>query len=393
MYHRNSLGLDLVRRVSTPGKEREYSANTASISTALATRCGDRRWSGRRSGTAATAGSRFTAPTSLVVRDCVGYRSVGHGFFLEDGTEVDNILDGNLAVQACQGSPLPGQVLPFDRNEGAGFWWANSRNAFMRNVAVECDQYGFRYQADTTDGFDPVLSVRGSDGSLRPIDIRTLPFLRFEENEAHTQRRYGMNLGGGPGNGTKGGVGGVGPDSRHPFVIRGLNIWDAHWALLLAAPATVLDDVDIADCDFGLWRPHYDRHAYRDLRVHHSRWAYFAETGTRPKPASFPAPLAPIDDRPPVTVITRTRLQGDGKLLVQGVTADDGDVRSVRVNGRSARPVAPNFSQWEILLEGTDANAPSLVACAQDAAGNSEPIPHTVNLRSAEVSPMPRRSE
>ena len=39
----------------------------------------------------------------LCVRDCVGYRSVGHGFFLEDGTEVDNILDGNLAVQACQG--------------------------------------------------------------------------------------------------------------------------------------------------------------------------------------------------------------------------------------------------------------------------------------------------
>ena len=52
---------------------------------------------------------------------------------------------------------LPGQVLPFDRNEGAGFWWANSRNAFMRNVAVECDQYGFRYEAPTSPGFDPVL--------------------------------------------------------------------------------------------------------------------------------------------------------------------------------------------------------------------------------------------
>ena len=86
-----------------------------------------------------------------------GYRSVGHGFFLEDGTEVDNILDGNLAVQACQGSPLPGQILPFDRNEGAGFWWANSRNAFIRNVAVECDQYGFRYEAPTTAGFDGML--------------------------------------------------------------------------------------------------------------------------------------------------------------------------------------------------------------------------------------------
>ena len=49
----------------------------------------------------------------LVVRDCVGYRSVGHGFFMEDGTETNNLLDRNLAVQACTGKALPKQVLPF----------------------------------------------------------------------------------------------------------------------------------------------------------------------------------------------------------------------------------------------------------------------------------------
>src|SRR5499425_1144512 len=43
----------------------------------------------------------------LVVRDCVGYRSVGHGFFMEDGTEVFNVLDRNLAVQAYNGKALP----------------------------------------------------------------------------------------------------------------------------------------------------------------------------------------------------------------------------------------------------------------------------------------------
>src|SRR5262249_22258318 len=66
----------------------------------------------------------------LVVRDCVGYRSVGHGFFLEDGTEVFNVLDHNLAVQAFIGKPLPKQVLPYDKNDGSGFWWANSHNTF-----------------------------------------------------------------------------------------------------------------------------------------------------------------------------------------------------------------------------------------------------------------------
>jgi len=389
MYHRNSAGsisYAEFRHLGKKGKLGKYSLHFHRVGDTM-------RGSSVVGASIWDSNNRWLTihgTNKLVVRDCVGYRSVGHGFFLEDGTEVDNILDGNLAAQACQGSPLPGQVLPFDRNEGAGFWWANSRNAFTSNVAVECDEYGFRYQADTNDGFDPVLSVRGSDGSLRPVDIRTQPFLRFEDNEAHAQRRYGMNLGGGPGSGTKAGVAGVGPDSQHPFVIRGLNIWDAHWAILLAAPSVVMDGVDIADCDFGLWRPQYDRHAYRDLRVHHSRWAYFAETGTRPKPTGFPAPLAPIDDRPPVTVVTRITLQGDGRLLVQGVTADDGDVRSVRVNGRSARPVAPNYSQWEVLLEGSDAKASSLVACAQDAAGNAEPIPHEVDLRSLDLNATPR---
>src|SRR5205085_11671731 len=69
----------------------------------------------------------------LVVRDCVGYNSIGDGYFLEDGTEVFNVFDGNLAVQGRDGAVLPAQVLPFDHNSGSGFWWANSLNTFTRN--------------------------------------------------------------------------------------------------------------------------------------------------------------------------------------------------------------------------------------------------------------------
>src|ERR1043166_5449546 len=58
----------------------------------------------------------------LLVRDCVGSQSVGHGFFLEDATEQYNVFDHNLAVQAYRGKRLPKQVLPFDPNDGAGFW-------------------------------------------------------------------------------------------------------------------------------------------------------------------------------------------------------------------------------------------------------------------------------
>ena len=123
----------------------------------------------------------------------------------------------NIALQACGGKPLPKQILPFDRNDGAGFWWANCLNTFTRNVAAECDEYGFRFEV-LAKNFDPKLPVRQPDGSREAIDIRTLPFVRFEDNESHCQRRHAFNLGG-LGAGTPGGVEVVGPDAKHPFVV------------------------------------------------------------------------------------------------------------------------------------------------------------------------------
>src|SRR5262249_11908070 len=144
----------------------------------------------------------------LVVRDCVGYQSVGHGFFMEDGTEVFNVLDRNLGVQAFRGKPLPKQVLPFDQNEGAGYWWANSQNTFTRNVSCENDRSGYRFEATPSSRLKLTLSVQQPDGSYQPTDIRTLPFVRFEDNESHSEGLYSFNLGEG--------VNRVGPDTKHP---------------------------------------------------------------------------------------------------------------------------------------------------------------------------------
>jgi hypothetical protein len=123
----------------------------------------------------------------LVVRDCVGYQSVGHGYFMEDGTEVYNLLDRNLGVQAFRGKPLPDQVLQFDPNDGAAFWWANGRNSLVRNVACENDEYGYRYDSQSGSSFDSHLPVRMPDGSKQIVDIRALPISRFSENESHTE--------------------------------------------------------------------------------------------------------------------------------------------------------------------------------------------------------------
>jgi hypothetical protein len=313
----------------------------------------------------------------LVVRDCVGYRSKGHGFFLEDGTEVYNVLDRNLAVQAYTAKPLPKQVFPFDKNDGSGFWWANSQNTFTRNIACECDEYGYFFQAAKTADFDPVLPVLQPDGSRKKVDIRTLPFIRFEDNEAHCQRRHAFNLGGGVPFG-KPNVDGVGPDEKHPFVIRNMRLWNVHWAIHPVAPSVLLDNLDIHDAEYGVWRPVYDRHAYRGLHFDQvPENTHYGFAGKAPnKDADFPKPMEPVDDLPPLTVITQVRQLAAGKLKVRGTTSDNGTIKHVWVNGREARAMNPNYAEWEVVLEKLPSGAVKLTAHAEDVAGNIEKRPH-----------------
>ena len=323
----------------------------------------------------------------LVVRDCVGYRSLGHGFFLEDGTEVFNVLDHNLAVQALTAKPLPNQALPFDKNDGAGFWWANSLNAFTRNTACECDEYGYFFQAAKTSDFDPVLSIPQPDGSRRRVDIRTLPFLRFEDNEAHCQRRHAFNLGGGVPFG-KPNVDGVGPDAHHPFVIRNLKVWNVHWAFHPVSPSVLVDGMDIYNAEYAIWRPVYERHAYRKVDMDQVTVnKEFSPVGKKAPEADFPQPLDPVDDLPPVTVITQVRRAGAGQLVVRGTTADNGTVKKVLVNGREARALRPNFAEWEALVENAGDGTRKITAQAEDMAGNQEKRLHEA------VWPGPRKSQ
>jgi hypothetical protein len=196
----------------------------------------------------------------LVVRDCVGYQSIGHGFFLEDATEQYNVLDRNLAVQARQGKPLPKQVLPFDANEGAGFWWANGRNSFTRNVSCENDHYGYFFDIATA---KVVLPLRMADGTVREQDIRTVPFFRFEDNEVHAQEFYGFKFGD---DGVSRLLRG---DRQHPFIVRNLNAWETHYNLQPSLAYFLLDGLKISGGTYGIYRPEYDHHVYRNLWFHH----------------------------------------------------------------------------------------------------------------------------
>ncbi len=429
----------------------------------------------------------------LVVRDCVGYRSTGHGFFLEDGTEVFNVLDRNLAVGARRGKRLPKQALPFDANEGAGFWWANSRNTFTRNIAAENDQYGFRYEATPSSARKLVFPVQQPDGSKKPVDIRTLPFVRFEDNEVHSSvGLYGLNLGEG--------VNRVGPDARHPFIVRHTTLWDVHYAFRPQAPSLLVEHMRIWRAAYGVYHPNYDNHVYRDLyigqtntepfnrghddlsaqygvlavdgltfdgirsgdsmpliqisddnpagaAVSHFRgvqlrnWTGSKKRalvnlggGPRPDPKTakgvpvylhdwfgpgrharvvstrspefradnaqyreeplltgdesravevrdveFPRLLDPVDDLPPITVITHVVQSGE-KLIVRGTVSDNGPVRRVHVNGKEVRGLRPGFAEWEAALDRPGPGEAKLTAHAEDEAGNVEKLPHVIRV-------------
>jgi hypothetical protein len=315
-----------------------------------------------------------------------------------------------------------------------------------------------------------------------------LPFVRFDDNEVHsTTGLYGVNLGEG--------VNRVGPDTKHPFIVRNLLIWDTHYGFRPQVPSLLVERLRLHRTHYGVYHPNYDNHVYRDVTISGSNTEPFnrghddlsvqygkltvdgltflghgyssqmpliqisddnasgaAEShfrnvkvlqrrdnnrralanrggGPRPEPktstgvplyfhdwygpgvaakvvstrakdfgadgleyaadapltgdesraakvkdVAFPKLLDPVDDLPPVTVITSV-LARDGKLLIRGTTSDNGTVKRVLVNGKEAKATAPNWAEWEIELAGGKG---TISAHAEDAVGNVEKRPHDV---------------
>jgi len=426
----------------------------------------------------------------LLIRDCVGYQSRGHGFFLEDATEQWNVIDRNLAVQAFTSVGLPKQVLPFDPNDGAGFWWANGRNTFTRNVSCENDRYGYHFQIAKSPDFDPNLHLCGSDGTTALSDVRTIPFFRFEDNESHGDGLFSFRFGDEE-HGT------VHGDRQHPFIARNLRAWESHYVIRPNVQFFLLDGLKVKNAAYGIYHPDYDSHVYRDLEFHsvnseplngghderslpfgnftydrltfencrmgrdpliqltrngsipdlagHFRSItvrncetnsssvvdfgggprsnridtpvnyYFHDTplpsttthvasvkipsvandatyesiqgwsGPEVRAATikelpFPDLLDPVDDVPPATLVTNIELSGMTKI-VRGVSHDNGEVRSVRVNGLPARITSQHagIADWVITLESPADK--QLIAQATDSQGNIELTPHSIECQ------------
>lgn len=192
---------------------------------------------------------------------------------------------------------------------------AFERNTFTRNVTAENDQYGYRFDAPVGPEFDLVLPVLQPDGETRNVDIRSIPFVRFDDNEAHSESAYGINLRGVEGRAPRNEYG---TDREHPFVVRRMNIWNVHFGFRPESRYLLLEDVAIARSNIGIYEPSGTAQVFRRLAV----------SATERNDVDRAGPVAPstfsvlVDDARPTTVITHVLRVGD-RVVVRGTTADN----------------------------------------------------------------------
>jgi len=276
---------------------------------------------------------------------------------------------------------------------------------------VDCDRYGFRFDAEPKAGaivdkvsygspkqaFDLALPIRQPDGSVKPQDIRTLPFVRFEDNETHSNGFWGLNLGQHSG-------GKVGPDAATPFVIRNMKIWDVVGGFGVEVPHVLIDGMIVSRAIYATRESQYVAQDYRNVTLYAQKTplatleqylALKSANGTgRARQPGWPkgngdggpkvqspeievARLNPIDKLPPITVITNFRKDGS-KLIVHGTTSDNGTVAKVLVNGKEAHMLPGTFGEWAIALENVAPGQVQLTAHGEDQAGNIERTRHSV---------------
>ncbi|XP_054858270.1 cell surface hyaluronidase-like [Eublepharis macularius] len=143
----------------------------------------------------------------LLVKDTIGYDTLGHCFFLEDGTEQRNTFYHNLALLTKAGT-----ILPTDRNEAmclairsnvygdyipipstdcmavSSFWIANPNNHLIENAAAGAQDVGMWYI------FHRVPTGQ-SEGQYPIGQSELTPLGTFYNNRVHSNFKAGLFIG------------------------------------------------------------------------------------------------------------------------------------------------------------------------------------------------------
>ena len=133
----------------------------------------------------------------LTVKDNVCYKSLGHGYVTEDGSEMWNTFEHNLASRTQHaGKTNPNDTT--DINEGTGFWVNNPSNYLLRNYASDTYAWGNQIDPKLVLG-NPVkgtmISAVNSDGSPAGVkDVTTLVLGSFDDNRSQGNFFGGIEL-------------------------------------------------------------------------------------------------------------------------------------------------------------------------------------------------------
>jgi len=124
---------------------------------------------------------------NLRVEDNVCYDHLGHGYFLEDGSESGNIVERNLGL-VSRTPAVADRILASDATP-ATYWITNPANRFVGNVAAGSQGHGFWYALPT--------SPTGLSTGQPDLPTRT-PLGVFQGNVSHSNNRDGIHVDQGP---------------------------------------------------------------------------------------------------------------------------------------------------------------------------------------------------
>ncbi|HLI70617.1 MAG TPA: G8 domain-containing protein [Ktedonobacteraceae bacterium] len=125
---------------------------------------------------------------NVLVRDNVAFDTIGHCYFLEDGSETGNLLEYNLGIETLA-APDGENLLPSD-TQPATFWITNPDNYLIGNVSAGSEGEGFWFALP-----EHPLAL---DSNLTTIWPRQTPLGLFIDDVAHSDEDTGLLVDNGP---------------------------------------------------------------------------------------------------------------------------------------------------------------------------------------------------
>jgi len=179
----------------------------------------------------------------ILIKDTLGYISVGNGFFMEDGSETRNLFLHNLGINAVPNEKLPGQLLTFETNSGACFWTWNTYNAFVDNAVFGCGAWQYLFQAPFRDFNKEILLDDGNRGS---ININKLPFILFKDNNGHGAIAINLHINRD-----------YNPSKTDPHILEGFTSWGSRGCVGENSKNIFLKDISFYNCNYWSLRTTY----------------------------------------------------------------------------------------------------------------------------------------